>query len=116
MKDFLNRYMASNRDLGKNSEHELEKIFLETTSLILNFLGDGALRPERAVNAAFADALMVGVATAIIKGVTPDDHKLQEARVILLGDDEFLSAITTGTSQKAKVELRIARAINTIGS
>jgi len=116
MKDFLNRYMASNRYLAHQSEEKLEIIFSETTELILESLGKDALRPERAVNAAFADALMVGVATAIRNGNAPDANKIQEVRQALLAEEDFLAAITTGTSQKPKVTLRIDRAIQSTGA
>ena len=36
MKVFLNRYMASNRDLRRQSEDELTKLFTETTAVIVN--------------------------------------------------------------------------------
>lgn len=116
MKGFLNRYMASNRNLVHQSEEDLETIFLKTTELILQSLGKDALRPERAVNAAFADALMVGVATAIKNGNAPDARKIREVREALLAEGDFLAAITTGTSQNQKVFLRIDRAIQSIGA
>lgn len=108
--------MASNRNLVNQSEEDLETIFLKTTELILQSLGKDALRPERAVNAAFADALMVGVATAIKNGNTPDARRIREVREALLAEEDFLAAITTGTSQKQKVFLRIDRAIQSIGA
>lgn len=114
MKDFLNRYMATNRDLGRNSEHQLNDIFLKTVEIIHEEVGNHALRPERAVNAAFADAFMVGVATAIQRGADLSGQKLCEAREQLLADEDFVSAITAATAQKAKVTSRIAKAINCI--
>lgn len=111
MKDFLNRYMASNRNFARQSKEAIEEIFSNTIQLILERLGSDALRPERTVNAAFADALMVGVATAIKNGETIDTGKLKKAREDLLSDKEFISSITTGTSQKPKVDLRINRSI-----
>lgn len=115
MKEFLNRYMATNRTLSKQDADELKGIFTETSSAILEALGDDAFRPERAVNAALVDALMVGVGVAI-QGDGIDHGKINEARAALLNDKEFVDAISTGTSQKPKVDLRIKRAIAAIGS
>lgn len=114
MKDFLNRYMATNRTFSKQTQGELRSIFRESSSAILAALGEDAFRPERAVNAALVDALMVGVATAI-RGNGIDHGKLVEARAALLNEKAFADAISTGTSQKPKVELRITKAIAAIG-
>jgi len=113
MKDFLNRYMAANKTLEKQTSEELRSIFLKTTHMIQAALGDGAFRPERAVNAALVDALMVGVGTTISAG-RPNPDKLAKARDQLLADDGFVDAISTGTSQKPKVDFRIANAITAI--
>lgn len=115
MKDFLNRYMATNRALSKQNADELRNIFKETSRSILESLGDEAFRPERAVNAALVDALMVGVGVAI-QGGGVDYGKLAEARENLLADRDFVDAISTGTSQKPKVDLRIKKSIAEIGS
>lgn len=115
MKDFLNKYMARNRDLSHESADELETIFSETTKLVFDSLGKDAFRPERAVNAAFTDAFMVGVATAIKNGNSPNARRIQDVRKRLLSEEDFLATITTGTSQKPKVILRISRVIQYIG-
>src|ERR1039457_3505323 len=60
MKDFLNRYMASNRDLARQSEKELTTVFERTTTVIADAIGSRAFRPVRAVNAAVIDSLMTG--------------------------------------------------------
>src|SRR5712692_8394121 len=45
MKDFLNRYMASNQNLQRQSKKELSQIFEDTTTIILKALGIRAFRP-----------------------------------------------------------------------
>jgi hypothetical protein len=112
MKDFLNRYMALNRELGKQSKEELQALFAQTCDLLFQALGEVALRPERAVNAAFADAIMTGVGTAIRSGSPPNADTIIAARAKLLAEEDFLAAITTGTSQKPKVDKRIGQAIS----
>jgi hypothetical protein len=114
MKDFLNRYMATNKHLEKQTKQELTEIFNKTTHAILNLIGNDAFRPERAVNAALVDALMVGVATRLIQSGEIDGDRLVKARKTLLADKAFVEAISTGTSQKLKVDLRIDKAIAAI--
>ena len=113
MKEFLNKYMATNRELNRQSAEELENIFTEASKVIYSTLGKNAFRPERVINAAFLDALMVAVGTAILNGDI-DVNKLAHARATLLEDEEFLDAISTGTSQERKVQLRISKAIKVI--
>lgn len=114
MKDFLNRYMAANRTLTKQSGPELTDIFAKTTSVILRTLGSNAFRPEHAINAALVDAVMVAVGTRLIHSGQVDASKLEAARAALLADAGFTDAISTGTSQKGKVDLRLTRAIAAI--
>ncbi len=113
MKEFLNRYMAANRNFSKQSKDELKSIFTEASSSILKALGKDAFRPERAVNAALVDALMVGVSSAIRES-SFDHDKLIEAKKLLLSDKDFVDAISSGTSQKPKVDLRIKKTIEAI--
>lgn len=114
MKDFLNRYMAKNKKLSSQTADQLTEIFTRTSGTVLAILGKDAFRPERGVNAALVDALMVGVGTAILNEHV-DKNKIIKARAALLKDHEFIDAISTGTSQKDKVDLRITKAISEIG-
>jgi hypothetical protein len=114
MKDFLNKFMAKNKSLASPTRDELLSIFQNTTSLIHTNLGVNAFRPERTVNAALVDALMTGVAKSLRAGFTPSRDGLTNARRQLLSDKDFLDAITTGTSQKPKVDVRISQAITRI--
>lgn len=59
MKDFLNRYMATNRHLQRQAEDELAELFEKTVSVILEGIGPRAFRPIRAVNAAVVDSLVL---------------------------------------------------------
>src|SRR2546427_145707 len=47
MKDFLNRYMASNQNLSRQSESDLTTVFENTTAVIAANIGDRAFRPVR---------------------------------------------------------------------
>ena len=107
MKDFLNRYMAENRDLGRQSEAELRKIFYRTTSVLSSVLGQRAFRPKRAVNAAVVDSLMTGVAKCLRSGELKDVERFRRRYRSLLENQEYVAATETGTSQEANVRARM---------
>jgi hypothetical protein len=107
MKNFLNRYMASNRNLTRQSESELAAVFENTTGAIEATIGERAFRPVRAVNAAVIDSVMTGVARRLAAGPIKKLEQLLEHYDALLVNQEFLEAIQTGTSQEANVQTRL---------
>lgn len=112
MKDFLNRYMATNRHLEKQPEDELHKIFTSTTQTILKSIGTKAFRPIRAVNAAVVDSLMVGVATRLSnKGNIQDANQFQYQYKELVQNSDYISAVEKGTSDDLNVKNRLKLAI-----
>lgn len=111
MKGFLNRYMATNRQLAKQSGEELRSVFTNTTKTILSALGSKAFRPRRAINAAVVDSIMVGVAKRLISGRPIKNLKGAKERFDkLLADPDYFSAVETGTSQEANVKTRLKKA------
>lgn len=111
MKDFLNRYMATNRNLQKQPKNELRKIFNRTTQTILEGIGDKAFRPKRAVNAAVVDSLMTGIAKRLLdKGDIHDKDMLRSHFNGLMQNADYMAAVETGTSQEANVKNRITLA------
>ncbi|MDE2952287.1 MAG: DUF262 domain-containing protein [Chloroflexota bacterium] len=105
MKEFLNKHMISNRDLHRHTAAENRKLFHSTVKTILEKLGRNAFRPERAVNAALMDALMVGIARRLGKGpITADIRPEYEE---LLENERFRASIYAGTSQADNVRTRI---------
>ena len=107
MKDFLNRYMAENRNLGRQSEAELREVFSKTTSVLNSTLGRRAFRPKRAVNAAVVDSLMTGVAKRLRSGEIREAAQFRDRYNLLLANEEYIAATETGTSQDANVKARM---------
>lgn len=107
MKDFLNRYMASNRRLQRQNNEVLTNLFVETTDTILNHLGPKAFRPQRAVNAAVIDSLMTGVARRLAEGPIRDRRRFNASFDRLKANDDYNLATETGTSQPANVQNRL---------
>lgn len=107
MKEFLNRYMGSNRDLQRQPEMELRGLFDATVAAIYGGIGLAAFKPRRAVNAAVVDSLMTGVARRCAKGPLKDLAGLAPRYKALLANPTYESAYETGTSQEANVETRL---------
>lgn len=57
---------------------------------------------------------MVAVGRKILNSSTIDNARLVQAKDSLLKDTKFVDAISTGTSQKFKVDIRITHAISSI--
>lgn len=114
MKDFLNKYMATNRNLKCQSEYDLKKIFNDTTTVILRGIGEKAFRPKRAVNAAVLDSLMYAVAKRLsAKGQINDISTFKNQYNELIANLDYMSSVETGTSQESNVANRISIAEKT---
>lgn len=113
MKDFLNRYMASNRDLERQSATDLGDVFRSVVTLLAETVGPRAFRPVRAVNAAAIDSIMTGIAMRVATGPIKRKATVSDCYDRLIGNRAFLDAINTGTSQEANVSTRLRLAANT---
>jgi hypothetical protein len=107
MKEFLNRYMAVNRGLEKQSEEELRARFTATVGGIRKGIGLRAFRPKSAVNAAVLDSVMVGVASRLSKGPLEDPTAMQPAYQSLLTNREYQDATTRSTADEESVRKRL---------
>jgi len=107
MKEFLNRFMRSKRNLGQAAANAYRVDFIRAIDFIMEAAGHRAFRPERTLNAAVFDAVMVGAARRLEKGPIEDVGGAEEAYRALLQHEEFRDATTTGTSQEQNVHTRI---------
>lgn len=111
MKEFLNRYMAANVDLQRNSEAELRALFDSTVDTIHAYIGPRAFRLKTAINAAVADSIMVGVAHRLAAGKPANPASFKVAYDELLKDADYLKASGRSTADEEFVRLRLDRAI-----
>ena len=107
MKDFLNRFMRSNRHLDAGSVDCYRVDFTRTIDCVLDMVGHRAFRPERALNVAVFDAVMVGIARRLERGDIEDMKRAKDAYSELLRKEEFRSSTTTGTSDEQNVQVRL---------
>lgn len=110
MKNFLNKYMVANRAFKIQNAKTLSEKFNPTIKMIAEALGKRAFRPERALNAAVYDSVMIGLARRLDKGAVKNISQILDIYSKLLKDNDYLAACQTGTSQENKVETRISKA------
>lgn len=112
MKDFLSSFMARHRDVSGQVAEEWRQTFASTINLIDNALGHKAFRPEKRLNTAVCDAVMVGLAHALARDVPLQVDELRSRYDILLENEDFLKAISSRTSHQPNVAMRMQLARN----
>ncbi|MFH1011807.1 MAG: DUF262 domain-containing protein [bacterium] len=111
MKQFLNTYMAENRDIEADHGDQLAQIFADTIELAYESMGSKAFKPERTLNAAVFDAVMVGIAMRLKQGNDLGREDLKTKYDALLQSEDFVSACKTGTATWENVKIRISMAV-----
>lgn len=98
MKRFLNNFMEENRDPSPDVLSRYRSEFESTVEAVDRMLGARALRPDRPVNAAVADAVLVGTARRLERGPIKDHEAFRRAHERLLErlrNDELYQSHTT---------------------
>lgn len=110
MEEFLTKFTARHRKANSKQLDDWSAIFQKTCDAIAETLGRRAFRPERALNAAVFDAVMVGVARRLASGPIAEKAAFERRYQELLGDKEFQSDVLYATSDESSVKGRIAKA------
>jgi hypothetical protein len=110
MRAFLNRFMEKNAHIDKQQSDRYSQRFNSTIQYVSETLERRAFRPERSLNTAVFDAVMVGLANRLIKGRIHDSNAFTAAYDKLLSDPSFKDAYTRSTANEEKVRLRIGLA------
>lgn len=107
MKEFINQYFSWNRNLGHQTKDELTSLFSRSIAAIKESVGSRAFRPERAINAAVFDAVIVGVARRLGRGDIRDVAALRSQYEQLLVNGEFVETYTRATADAESVRKRL---------
>lgn len=110
LKMFLNHYLSEHRDVRLSSDEGAGKLFIEAVREIYSTIGKRAFRPERALNVAFADSVIVGVMRRLATGDPFTNDSLRDAYDALTEDPEFVAATTVRTSDDEYVNSRLDKA------
>jgi hypothetical protein len=111
MTKFLNSCMDEWRRIDEKKATELRNLFVTTIEAANTGLGDRPFRPERALNAAVFDSVMVGLATRLAKGPITSNEDLAAAYKELLAEPSYASAYRRATADEESVKTRMKRAI-----
>lgn len=115
MKDFLNIFMMRNREVDVEKRAEFLNLFRITIKKVHESIGDKAFRPERNLNTAVFDSVMVGLAKSIVSDFAPDQASILSAYKTLLENEEYRSAYIRATAVEQNVNTRIKLAISAFG-
>jgi len=111
MTEFLDDYLADHRQIGDKDAKSKIAIFNKTISALHLAVGKRLFRPEKALNAAVFDAVMVGCSTAIDKKEEIDTNQIANAYDKLLADVEFQDAYRKATADDENVKTRLTKSI-----
>jgi len=111
MKDFLNLFMQDNRELDKATRDDFEGIFNSTIEVVHESLGDRPFRPERNLNAAVFDSMMVGIARRLIRGPLDSRQEIETRYNSLLEDEEYKDSYRKSTANEDNVATRFSKAV-----
>lgn len=112
MKNFLNIFMNTNRELNRIPEEEFKKIFSDTVELAQKTLGVKPFRIAGGINAALSEAVLIGIAKRISKGELKKLSDVKTTYNLLLSNKEFIETCRSNTSDEKTVKNRINTAVN----
>lgn len=107
LKTFLNDYLGENKNMSAAAFAPLADVFRRVTDFASATFGRRALKPASQVNAAFSDALLIGLASRLERGPIEDKDGAIRARQALLGDPIFQAAIGRATADEDRVIRRL---------
>lgn len=108
MSGFLNKYAKANRHMPKGKQAELAKLFKGATDLLVENV-ERPFRLTTAINTAFYEAGMVGLARRLDDGKSPapDPEKVNQAYLRIRKNETFLLHINRATSNPVSVATRL---------
>ncbi|MFX4223322.1 MAG: hypothetical protein ACMVO3_21505 [Thalassobaculum sp.] len=116
MKEFLNKFSSANKHIGAEKASELKVVFERAIEVIYNSLGTKPFRPQRNLNAAVFEAVMVGVAERLRSEAPIDLHEIKTAYDGLMQDGQFQAAYLRSTADEENVAARINLAVSAFGA
>ncbi len=110
MSEFVNAFAGSHRDPGPAFLKGAEQAFKNVIDLVYSALGAVAFRPERAINAAVFDSVMVGLARKLETDSHPEPSGVKKAYRKLLQQKDYQEKVSRSTADEAFVKARLASA------
>jgi hypothetical protein len=107
MEEFLNLFTKSADKHGQQFYKDCETVFRATIAAVYQSIGQRAFRPQKSLNAAVYDSVMVGVARRLKTSATFDKADLKKAYAGLLIDAKYIPAVSKSTADEANVKDRL---------
>ncbi len=111
MSEFLNKFSKKNRNPDQAFTEQCAQLFVKTIRVVHQAIGNEAFRPERALNAAVFDSVMVGLAKRLDIGENISLDAVKATYDALLAAPEFKAATSDSTSDVNNVSNRLNLAI-----
>jgi hypothetical protein len=109
LRRFLNNFAAQYRHLDNLPAQSIRQLFEMCTDLLLHGVGRSALRfGGQQVNAAFTEALLVGLARRIDLGNSPAPQDVARAVEQVANDRDVSLVVTSATADEDSVRKRLA--------
>lgn len=116
MRRFLDRFLDDNANLSKKRAEEFKHLFATTIDFVHASIGDDAFRPEKQLNTAVFDAVMVGLLERLHTKPAPDKSRTKRAYEALLQKDDFRSSYLKATADEERVRERMRLAVQAFRS
>jgi hypothetical protein len=107
MNEFLNSSIEKLVVRGEAEARALEQLFTSTIDFIHDALGTTAFKPERAINAAVYDSVMVATAKRLAAAAPPDVTEFRNAYSELLRGEDYSNLVSQATADEANVSKRL---------
>lgn len=107
MKDFVDNYMNSKKNLSKEEEDKFARLFKGVMDLVSTQIGERAFKLKAGINIAVFDSIAVALARIGVEKVKDVKDKYKA----LIGKEAYLAAVTGATTDEENVKSRIKIAI-----
>jgi hypothetical protein len=107
MQDFLNTSTEAFIRKGTELATETRALFIDTISFIFKAIGDHAFKPERTINAAVYDSIMVGTARRLASRRPLSSQAFSDAYRSLLRSAEYVSLVSKATADDKNMARRL---------
>jgi hypothetical protein len=115
MKEFLSDYLAQHQDISARTCEERQALFSAAATAVMAGIGPKAFRLERALNAALAESIMVGVMSRLRRGPILDPKSLEPVYKTLISREDFRESVTRATANEEHVATRLTLSIGVLG-
>jgi len=109
MSEFLSKFTAKHRHIDEQTQEHWAHTFTSVVHVLFSTLAGDAFRPERSLNAAVFDSIMVGLARRLQTSPI-EPLELKAAYHLVLVNPPYQHATTRATADKNNVEARLGAA------